>query len=475
MQHGDGPDIIYYAYANEDFTDFEGEPKPLFLPENGKSCIDGDIVYKDGLFHLFYKTEGHGNGIKKATTESLTSGKWNEGDEYKQQTEDAVEGSGIFKLIDSDKYILMYDVYMKGRYEFCETTDLENFKVIGDSISMDFHPRHGSVIPITRAEKQRLLEKWPSDGLNGHKNANPVLPDWHADPEILHSANTGKYYIYSTTDGTPGWGGTAFSCFSSDDLKTWTDEGVILDLATDQVPWADGNAWAPAIEEKMVDGKYKYFFYYSGNPVAGGGKQIGVATADSPTGPFTDLGHAIVTESPTGKGQQIDVDVFTDPVSGKSYLYWGNGYMAGAELKPSMTEIDKSTIKVMTPEGGTLETYAYREAPYVFFKDGKYYFMWSVDDTGSPNYHVAYGTSDSPLGDIAVAEQPVVLIQDAVNGIFGPAHNSVVELPDGTWRIVYHRINPAYKHKDPGVHRQVCIDEMTFGEDGTINPVVPTR
>ncbi len=475
MQHGDGPDIIYYAYANEDFTDLEGEPKPLFLPENGKSCIDGDIIYKDGLFHLFYKTEGHGNGIKKATTESLTSGKWNEGDEYKQQTEDAVEGSGIFKLIGSDKYILMYDVYMKHRYEFCETTDLENFKVIDDSISMDFHPRHGTVIPITRAEKQRLLEKWPSDGLNGHKNANPVLPDWHADPEILRSANTGKYYIYSTTDGTPGWGGTAFTCFSSDDLKTWTDEGVILDLATDQVPWADGNAWAPAIEEKMVDGKYKYFFYYSGNPVAGGGKQIGVAIADSPTGPFTDLGHAIVTESPTGKGQQIDVDVFTDPVSGKSYLYWGNGYMAGAELKPSMTEIDKTTIKVMTPEGGTLETYAYREAPYVFFKDGKYYFMWSVDDTGSPNYHVAYGTSDSPLGDIVVAEQPVVLIQDAVNGIFGPAHNSVVELPDGTWRIVYHRINPAYKHKDPGVHRQVCIDEMTFAEDGTINPVLPTR
>lgn len=475
MQHGDGPDIIYYAYANDDFTDFEGEPKPLFLPENGKSCIDGDIVYKDGLFHLFYKTEGHGNGIKKATTESLTSGKWTEGDDYKQQTEDAVEGSGIFKLIGSDKYILMYDVYMKGRYEFCETTDLENFKVIDDSISMDFHPRHGSVIPVTRAEKQRLLEKWPSDGLNGHKNANPVLPDWHADPEVLRSANTGKYYIYSTTDGTPGWGGTAFSCFSSDNLTDWTDEGVILNLATDQVPWADGNAWAPAIEEKMIDGKYKYFFYYSGNPVAGGGKQIGVATADSPTGPFTDLGHAIVTESPTGNGQQIDVDVFTDPVSGKSYLYWGNGYMAGAELKPSMTEIDPATITVMTPEGGTLETYAYREAPYAFFKDGKYYFMWSVDDTGSPNYHVAYGTSDSPLGKITVAEEPVVLRQDPVNGIFGPAHNSVVELPDGSWRIVYHRINPAYKHKDPGVHRQVCIDEMTFAEDGTINPVVPTR
>ena len=70
MKHGNGADIIYYAYANKDFTDLEGEPKSLFLPKNGKSCIDGDIIYKDGLYHLFYKTEGDGNGIKKATTVS---------------------------------------------------------------------------------------------------------------------------------------------------------------------------------------------------------------------------------------------------------------------------------------------------------------------------------------------------------------------------------------------------------------------
>lgn len=475
MQHEGGPDIMYYAYTNDDFTAFEEEPKVLFRPQNQKSTIDGDIIYKDGTFHLFYKTEGDGNGLKKATTTSLTSGEWAEQDDYKQQTDDAVEGSGIFKLNNSDKYILMYDVYMKGRYEFCESADLDSFTVINDSISMDFHPRHGTVLPITRAEKQRLLEKWPSAGLNGHVNANPVLPDWHADPEILHSANTGKYYIYSTTDGTPGWGGTAFSVFSSDDLRTWTDEGVMLDVATDQVPWAEGNAWAPAIEEKMVNGKYKYFFYYSARPAGGDAKEIGVATSDSPVGPFTDLGHSIVTKSPVGGGQQIDVDVFTDPVSGKSYLYWGNGYMAGAELKPSMTEIDESTVTVLTPEGGTLEDYAYREAPYVFFKDGTYYFTWSVDDTGSPNYHVAYGTAKSPLGPITVADKPVILSQDPVNGILGPAHNSVVELPDSTWRIVYHRINPAYRHKQPGVHRQVCIDELTFAEDGTINPVKPTR
>ena len=476
MQYGTGPDVIYYAYANKDFTDLEGEPKPLFVPENKKSCIDGDIVYKDGVYHLFYKTEGHGNGIKVATTHSLTSGQWTEEPDYKQQTKEAVEGAGTFKFIGEDKYILMYDVYMKGRYQFTESTDLEHFKVIDNEVKMNFHPRHGTIIPITRDELLRITEKWGKPVELGALPNNPVLPGFHADPEILYSNQTGKYYIYSTTDGTPGWGGWYFTVFSSDGLTHWTDEGVMLNLKSEQVPWADGNAWAPCIEEvKQKDGSYKYYFYYSGNPKVGGGKQIGVAVADNPVGPFTDLGHPIITDSPVGRGQQIDVDVFTDPISGKRFLYWGNCYMAGAELNKDMVAIKKKTLTVLTPEGGTLQDYAYREAPYVFYRKGIYYFLWSVDDTGSPNYHVAYGTSDSPLGPIKVADQPIVLIQNPQKEIYGPAHNAVLNLP-GTdeWRIVYHRINKWYLKDEPGVHREVCIDRLEFNPDGTIKPVIPT-
>ncbi len=160
MKHADGPDIIYYAYANADFTDLEGEPRPLLIPQNKLSCIDGDIVYKDEVFHLFYKTEGHGNGIKVATTRSLTSGVWEEAPDYKQQTTDAVEGAGTFKLIGQDKYILMYDVYMKGKYQFTETTDLKNFRVIDADVKMNFHPRHGTIIPITRKELKRITDRW---------------------------------------------------------------------------------------------------------------------------------------------------------------------------------------------------------------------------------------------------------------------------------------------------------------------------
>lgn len=313
-------------------------------------------------------------------------------------------------------------------------------------------------------------------------SGNPILPEFHADPEVMYSHQTGRYYIYSTTDGAPGWGGYYFTVFSSADLTHWRHDGIMLDLGTSQVSWASGNAWAPCIEEKrQADGSYRYYFYYSGHDTERDRKSIGVAVSDSPVGPFKDLGHPIVYDLPQGVrgGQQIDVDVFTDPVSGKSYLYWGNGYMAGAELAEDMVSLRPGTTTVLTPKGGTLQDYNYREGTYVFYRDGKYYFMWSVDDTGSPNYHVAYGTSDSPLGPIEVAKQPVVLIQDPQKEIYGPAHNSVLQVPGrDEWYIVYHRINKDYLYptpNGPGFHRQVCIDRMWFNPDGTIRPVVPTQ
>lgn len=165
MMYGDNPDVIYYAYANEDFTDIEGEPKPFFLPTDGKSCIDGDVVYKDGKYYLFYKTEGHGNGIRVATTTDLTSGNWTESPDYKQQTADPVEGAGVFPLIGQDKYILMYDVYTKGRYEFTETTDLENFKLVEADPSLWTSTHVTAQSSLSRPKKPNVLRRLSNKGL----------------------------------------------------------------------------------------------------------------------------------------------------------------------------------------------------------------------------------------------------------------------------------------------------------------------
>lgn len=124
------------------------------------------------------------------------------------------------------------------------------------------------------------------------------------------------------------------------------------------------------------------------------------------------------------------MDVFTDPVSSLSIICIGEmAIWQVRKLNEDMVSIKKETITVMTPEGGTLQDYAYREAAYVFYRNGLYYFMWSVDDTGSPNYHVAYGTSTSPLGPIKVAKNPVILIQNPEKEIYGPAHNAVCKFP----------------------------------------------
>ncbi len=471
-------DKIYYQYANPDFTDLEGEPQWLF--DAGNATIDGDIVYNpaDQLYHLFYKQES-GRGIYQATARQLTD-KWQMLPGNVEQTKESVEGVGVCRTIDGQSWIIMYDCYGNGHYQFCRSADLKTFQLVQNTKTKGaFTPRHGTVIPITRAEKERLIKEF-----GNHRQ--PILSGLHADPEVLYSNKTKKYYIYSTTDGTPGWGGHDFSVFSSVNLIDWTDEGKMLDVKGDQVKWANGNAWAPAIEEvKQKDGTYRYYFYFSANNPVSKRKEIGVAVSDSPTGPFVDSGAPIITDADRPAeargGQAIDVDVFRDPKSGKYYLYWGNGFMAGAELNADMLSVKKETVRLLTPKGGSLRTWAYREGGYVFYRKDTYYFMWSVDDTGSPNYHVCYGTSKSPLGPITIDEQSYMVIsQKPEDKIYGTAHNSVLQLPGkDVWYIVYHRINKNYVDKKlgkgvPGTHREVCIDRLTFDKQGRILPVTPT-
>lgn len=159
MKIGNEPDKIYYAYANNEFTALETSPEILFESPHGGACIDGDIVYKDGLYHLFFKTEGDGNGIKKAICTTLT-GNYEMIGKYLQCTTNAVEGGCVFKLHDSDQWLFIYDMYMNNAYQFTQSTDLMNFSVVTTPVVFDFTPRHGTIIPITKKEEERLMKQW---------------------------------------------------------------------------------------------------------------------------------------------------------------------------------------------------------------------------------------------------------------------------------------------------------------------------
>lgn len=157
-------DRIYYSYVNDDFTDLEGEPQYLF--DRGTATIDGDIVYNpsDGLYHLFFKSEG-GRGIFQATSKTLTAepgkplgSQWTVHEAHVDQTEVQVEGVGVCQSIDGKSWIVMYDCYTSHYYQFCKSPDLKHFEVVQNTATEGkFTPRHGTIIPITQAEKDRLI------------------------------------------------------------------------------------------------------------------------------------------------------------------------------------------------------------------------------------------------------------------------------------------------------------------------------
>jgi hypothetical protein len=159
MKVGNEPDKIYFAYANPTFTALETAPELLFALPDGASCIDADIVYQGGKYHLFFKTEGAGNGIKKAVSNSLTGG-YVVYDKYLQSTTNPVEGGCVFRMYDTDTWLLIYDMYMNGAYQFTQSTDLTHFSAITQQVSFDFTPRHGTIIPVSKAEADALLQKW---------------------------------------------------------------------------------------------------------------------------------------------------------------------------------------------------------------------------------------------------------------------------------------------------------------------------
>lgn len=548
-ERGANPDIIYYAYANKDFTAFEAVPQQLYFPKDSKAaCIDADIIPFNGQYYMFHKSENGNPGIKLAVSDKVNEGYVAVSEERVDCERAGVEGSGVFKLNKSDDYILMYDVYTRGRYQFTRSKDLRHFEVIDEEVSMNFHARHGTVIPITKKELSRLMEKWgtidesmlkpKSESLKennvvvnlenktihlpvkrgtdlhkfdpefqlvegfsfspqgeqdftnraveytftiegqspqtfqvtAHADNNPALDGYFADPDIIYSEKTGKYYIYPTSDGFDGWGGYYFKVFSSENLVDWTDEGVILDLKKEgEVTWADRNAWAPCIVEKKVNGEYKYFYYFTA------AQKIGVAVSDNPTGPFVDSGKPLLDKHPKGveHGQEIDPDVFTDPQTGKSYLYWGNGYMAGAELSDDMLSIKEKTLKIFNID------HTYREGTHIIFRNGQYYAMWSEDDTRSPNYKVRWARLKSPLADLEIPENNIVIQRDDKTGIFATGHNSSIQVfGKDEWYLVYHRFTYPNGVKMPngsgGFHREVCIDKLNFDAEGNILEVKPT-
>ncbi len=278
---------------------------------------------------------------------------------------------------------------------------------------------------------------------------NPLVTHMYtADPTARVFNDT--LYVFPSTDivceegkGENGFCMPSYNVFSSTDLTTWKDHGLIIDQT--DVPWGrkDGfGMWAPDCVEK--DGTY--YYYYPAPPLDKSGfRRVGVATASKPEGPYT-------VEKDYMKGVNgIDPNVLIDD-DGRAYIYYGGGKeLFVAELNDDMKSIKGKPQKIeKLPDG-------YKEGSFMFKKNGLYYFTFPHDQSGSEE--IAYATGKNPMGPF---EYQGMIMERWKDGIW-TNHHSILEYKK-QWYIFYHH----HDISNDQHLRSMRADSLFFGNKGQI-------
>lgn len=442
---------IYGTYT-KDFREFT---KPFVYMEREQHVIDMTIVYADERYLRFSKDETNSRILLEQS--KTLDGVFTPVPSPSLEKLEWVEGPECYLLSDQKTWCLITDHFGEGTgYQplLSEHPASGEFTVLSDGKYDMGHTkkRHGGVLRLTDQEYERVKQAY------GDKN--PVLDGLYADPDLAYF--DGTWYLYPTTDGYPGWSGTKFFVFTSKDGWHFQKAARVLDLATDEVPWAVGSAWAPCIAQKGG----KYYFYFCGKD-QNGVSCIGAAVADTPTGTFYAQPEPMITMEQMHRlkiamSQTIDPSVYQEGED--TYLLFGNGEPAVVKLAEDMLHIQEDTLANL--EGA----YDFREAITVFRRQETYHFTWSCDDTGSENYHVNYGTAKSLYGPIHF--EKTLLQKDGES--LGTGHHALVYLPqEDRCKIAFHRLSHPEQHpRDAGGYREVCLCDTGFGSDGKMKKVV---
>ena len=254
-----------------------------------------------------------------------------------------------------------------------------------------------------------------------------------------------------------------------------------LALSEGDVPWVSSQMWAPDVA--FVGGKYHLFFPARDKD---GIFRLGVASSESPTGPFKPEPEYI-------KGSySIDPAVLVDD-DGKVFVYYGGLWGGQLEkwitgtydpdapfspdpdpeadaLGPMCAVMDGNMkefatepvmLKILDENGVPLkakdEDRRYFEGPWMHKYNGKYYLSYS---TGTTHY-IVYATSDSPMGPFTYRGR----IMEPVLG--WTTHHSIVEYK-GKWYLFHHDSVPS---GGKSWLRSLKVCELEYDADGRIKTI----
>ena len=203
---------------------------------------------------------------------------------------------------------------------------------------------------------------------------NPISANiFCADPTGLEY--NGRMYVYGSNDhqqfvkngkkGENNYGEIkSIVVFSTDDMVNWTFHGTIdtkkLCAGWTNNPWyvGYGVSWAPSVTWRTTEDGTEEFFLYFCNSSHG----VGVLKANSPIGPWKSPNNKLMINYDTPGANKAGTNANFDPGvtiddNGVGWITFGglgpSEIMPEAarivKLKPSMTEVDGSAVKIHAP------------------------------------------------------------------------------------------------------------------------------
>lgn len=286
---------------------------------------------------------------------------------------------------------------------------------------------------------------------------NPVIDRDFPDPDLLKVGDT--YYAYATNAA-----GDNIQAAKSTDLVTWErirDPLPVLPL------WVRGGfTWAPEVTT-TADGS-GYVMYFTARDLESDKQCIGVATSDSPEGPFTDSSEqAFICQ--LDQGGSIDASSFADE-DGSRYVLWKNdgnccGLPVNLYIQPISADgltLEGESTQLITndqPWEGNLV-----EAPTLWKNNGTYFLFYSANNYAGIDYATGYAVADAVTGPYTKPSSTPLMSTRLPNpGALGPGGQDIVVDDDGETWIAYHSWDRTASY------RRMQIDEIVWEGD---TPVV---
>ena len=345
----------------------------------------------------------------------------------------------------------------------------------------------------------------------GSDNNNPISANiFCADPTALEY--NGRLYVYGSNDhqefvangkkGDNTYGNIkSIVVFSTDDMVNWTFHGTIdtkkLCSGWTSNPWyvGYGVSWAPSVtwRHNADTGKDEFFLYFCNSSHG-----VGVLSAESPIGPWKSPNKKLMVTYDTpgankqGTNANFDPGVTIDD-NGVGWLSFGG--LGPSEkilpeaarivkLKPSMTEVDGSAVKINAPY--------HFEANELNVIGGKYVYTYCSNwasrdnwDTYKSEHNINVEAPGGGTMCYMVSDTPMDPNSWEFKGYYGPGvagnNHSHLQKFQGSYYHIYHNHgdillnamkNDGAVDASAGDYRSICVNKAVVNEStATINRV----